>query len=97
MCLFDIFKINKIQIVKDCPLPFGFYRLGNASVCNEYMHCHYGRPYNYSCPLGLAFNPATHQVRKNQKTFQINEFLRSSEKKEIERQFDNFSAIGLIW
>lgn len=26
------------------------------------MHCHYGRPYNYSCPLGLAFNPTTHQV-----------------------------------
>lgn len=49
------------QPTAECPHQFGFYRLGDANNCGQYMNCVNGKSYISSCPEGLAFNEATLQ------------------------------------
>lgn len=50
------------QPTEQCPHQFGYFKIGDASHCGQFMNCADGRGYTLECPLGLAFNPLTYQV-----------------------------------
>ncbi|KAK9511564.1 hypothetical protein O3M35_000196 [Rhynocoris fuscipes] len=39
-----------------CPHQFGYYLLGDANNCGQYLNCANGEGYVFTCPEGLAFN-----------------------------------------
>lgn len=53
-----------LQPTEECPHQFGYYKLGDSANCGDFLNCADGRGYKLSCPLGLAFNSLTYQVRK---------------------------------
>lgn len=44
------------QATNDCPHQFGYYRLGDAQNCGQFMLCASGVGHVFDCPDGLAFN-----------------------------------------
>lgn len=50
-----------MQATEECPHQFGYFRLGDASHCGQFMNCAEGRGYTFDCPSGLAFNKDTYQ------------------------------------
>lgn len=49
------------QPTEDCPHQFGYYRLGDAANCGQFMNCVDGRGFTFDCPEGLAFNGASYR------------------------------------
>jgi len=49
------------QPTEDCPHQFGYYRMGDASHCGQFMNCASGRGYVFDCPEGLAWNIETYK------------------------------------
>lgn len=47
------------QSTRDCPRSYGYFKLGDAKNCGNFMNCVQGRGFNFECPLGLAFNELT--------------------------------------
>uniref|UniRef100_A0A023F905 Putative peritrophin n=1 Tax=Triatoma infestans TaxID=30076 RepID=A0A023F905_TRIIF len=44
------------QPTASCPHQFGYYLLGDANNCGQYLNCAHGKGYTFNCPEGLAFN-----------------------------------------
>ncbi|KAH8341461.1 hypothetical protein KR059_007878, partial [Drosophila kikkawai] len=54
-------RLQAAQPTEDCPHQFGYYRMGDASHCGQFMNCAAGRGFVFDCPEGLAWNPATYK------------------------------------
>ncbi|XP_046669914.1 protein obstructor-E-like [Homalodisca vitripennis] len=44
------------QPTEVCPHQFGYYKVGDAENCGQFMICASGVGYTFDCPDGLAFN-----------------------------------------
>lgn len=55
-------RVAFFQPTAECPHQFGYFKLGDRANCGDFLNCAEGRGYKLSCPLGLAYNPATYQV-----------------------------------
>ncbi|XP_059612841.1 protein obstructor-E-like [Phlebotomus argentipes] len=53
--------LQAAQPTDDCPHQFGYFRLGDASHCGQFMNCVDGRGFTFDCPEGLAFNKDTYR------------------------------------
>lgn len=53
--------IEPPQPTEDCPHQYGYYKIGDASNCGQFMNCVEGRGYTFDCPEGLAFNGDTYR------------------------------------
>lgn len=50
------------QPTENCPHQFGYYRAGGSpSECGGFISCVDGRSFDFSCPEGLAWSPATYR------------------------------------
>ncbi|XP_055680499.1 protein obstructor-E [Lutzomyia longipalpis] len=54
-------SLQAAQSTDECPHQFGYYRLGDASHCGQFMNCVNGKGFVFDCPEGLAFNAATYR------------------------------------
>ncbi|XP_054272058.1 protein obstructor-E-like [Macrosteles quadrilineatus] len=48
--------VQPAQATEQCPHQFGYYRLGDAQNCGQFMICASGVGHVFDCPDGLAFN-----------------------------------------
>lgn len=53
--------IEPAQATEDCPHQYGYFRLGDANNCGQFMNCAEGRGYTFDCPEGLAYNGDTYR------------------------------------
>lgn len=49
------------QPTEECPHQYGYFRLGDATHCGQFMNCAAGRGFTFDCPEGLAFNAASYR------------------------------------
>uniref|UniRef100_A0A1B0D1P0 Chitin-binding type-2 domain-containing protein n=1 Tax=Phlebotomus papatasi TaxID=29031 RepID=A0A1B0D1P0_PHLPP len=54
-------SLQPAQSTDECPRQFGYFRLGDASHCGQFMNCVNGRGFTFDCPEGLAFNRETYR------------------------------------
>ncbi|XP_052132692.1 protein obstructor-E-like [Frankliniella occidentalis] len=53
--------LQPAQPTADCPHQFGYFPLGDAAHCGQFLNCAAGRGHVFDCPDGLAFNPQSYQ------------------------------------
>ncbi|KAK4881581.1 hypothetical protein RN001_004900 [Aquatica leii] len=44
------------QATDECPHQYGYFRLGDAANCGQFINCVDGHAFVFNCPEGLAFN-----------------------------------------
>ncbi|CAB3378179.1 Hypothetical predicted protein [Cloeon dipterum] len=49
------------QATSECPHQFGYFKVGDAANCGQFMNCADGRGYVFDCPEGLAFDSTNYQ------------------------------------
>lgn len=54
-------RIQPANPTEDCPHQFGYFRLGDAASCGQFMNCVDGRGFTFDCPEGLGFNGETYR------------------------------------
>lgn len=54
-------RIQPANPTEDCPHQYGYFRLGDAASCGQFMNCVDGRGFTFDCPEGLGFNGETYR------------------------------------
>lgn len=49
------------QSNEECPHKYGYFKIGDAQNCGEFVNCADGKAYKFQCPEGLAFNSDTYK------------------------------------